>query len=225
MVFEFNEKKWKKINSFFSMDTLKIAIIYVILVALLCAVFGIVARSVQSLNVVFLDLAAGVVLFYEFFKMAFSVYTQKYKCRRKRKNRASLLGNSATRTVLNKRVKNNLIDAYSYVKMIQNGRIEYKDVKVDSYFGQSLKSLGMGYYHSEITAHIKKVKSVKVMKNSVIINGDIEVTELILKKIVLNNLPNEAEQIKDTKHCESYAIPLVFGEGTEFLESIMEIAA
>lgn len=225
MVFEFNEKKWKKINSFFSMDTLKIAIIYVILVALLCAVFGIVARSVQSLNVVFLDLAAGVVLFYEFFKMAFSVYTQKYKCRRKRKNRASLLGNSATRTVLNKRVKNNLIDAYSYVKMIQNGIIEYKDVKVDSYFGQSLKSLGMGYYHSEITAHIKKVKSVKVMKNSVIINGDIEVTELILKKIVLNNLPNEAEQIKDTKHCESYAIPLVFGEGTEFLESIMEIAA
>lgn len=225
MIFEFNEKKWKKINSFFDMDTLKIAIIYVILVALLCAVFGIVARSVQSLNVVFLDLAAGVVLFYEFFKMAFSVYTQKYKCRRKRKNRASLLGNSATRTVLNKRVKNNLIDAYSYVKMIQNGVIEYKDVKVDSYFGQSLKSLGMGYYHSEITAHIKKVKSVKVMKNSVIINGDIEVTELILKKIVLNNLPNEAEQIKDTKHCESYAIPLVFGEGTEFLESIMEIAA
>lgn len=225
MIFEFNEKKWKKINSFFDMDTLKIAIIYVILVALLCAVFGIVARSVQSLNVVFLDLAAGVVLFYEFFKMAFSVYTQKYKCRRKRKNRASLLGNSATRTVLNKRVKNNLIDAYSYVKMVKNGVIEYKDVKVDSYFGQSLKSLGMGYYHSEITAHIKKVKSVKVMKNSVIINGDIEVTELILKKIVLNNLPNEAEQIKDTKHCESYAIPLVFGEGTEFLESIMEIAA
>lgn len=225
MVFEFNEKKWKKINSFFDMDTLKIAIMYVVLTALLCVVLSITTRSVQNLNVFFLYLAAALYLFYVFFKMAFSVYAQKYKCRRKRKNRASLLGNSATRTVLNKRVKNNLIDAYSYVKMVQNGVIEYKDVKVDSYFGQSLKSLGIGYYHSEITAHIKKVKSVKVMKNSVIINGDIEVTELILKKIVLNNLPNEAEQIKDTKYCESYAIPLVFGEGTEFLESIMEIAA
>lgn len=224
MVFEFNERKWKKINSFFGMDTLKIAIMYVVLTALLCVVLSIATGSVQNLNVVFLDLAAGVVLFYVFFKMAFSVYTQKYKCRRKKKNRASLLGNSATRTVLNKRVKNNLIDAYSYVKINNKGVIEYKDVKVDSYFGQSLKSLGMGYYHSEITAHIKKVKSVKVMKNSVIINGDIEVTDLTLRKVVLNNLPNEAEEIKDTKHCESYAIPLVFGEGTDFLESITEIA-
>lgn len=225
MVFEFNEKKWKKINSFFGMDTLKIAIIYVVLVALLCAVFGIVARSVQSLNVFFLDLAAGVVLFYAFFKMAFSVYTQKYKCRRKKKNRASLLGNSATRTVLNKRVKNHMIDAYSYVKMNQKGVIEYKDVKVDSYFGQSLKSLGMGYYHNEITAHIKKVNSIKVEKNNVIINGDIEVTELTLKKVILNNLPDEAEQIKDVKHCESYAIPLVFGEGNDFVENIRKIVA
>lgn len=225
MVFEFNEKKWKKINSFFGMDTLKIAIMYVVLTALLCVVLSIATGSVQNLNVVFLDLVAGVVLFYVFFKMAYSVYTQKYKCRRKKKNRASLLGNSATRTVLNKRVKNNLIDAYSYVKINNKGLIEYKDVKVDSYFGQSLKSLVMGYYHSEITAHIKKVKSVKVMKNSVIINGDIEVTELTLRKVVLNNLPNEAEEIKDTKHCESYAIPLVFGEGTDFLESITEIAS
>lgn len=225
MVFEFNEKKWKKYNSFFSMDTLKIAIIYVVLMALLCVVFGIVAGSVQSLNVVFLDLAAGVVLFYVFFKMAFSVYTQKYKCRRKKKNRASLLGNSATRTVLNKRVKNHMIDAYSYVKINNKGVIEYKDVKVDSYFGQSLNSFGMGYYHSEITAHIKKVDSVKVEKNTVIINGDIEVTELTLKKVILNNLPNEAEEIKDTRHCESYAIPLVFGEGTELLENIREVAA
>lgn len=135
MVFEFNEKKWKKINSFFDMDTLKIAIMYVVLTALLCVVLSITTRSVQNLNVFFLYLAAVLCLFYVFFKMAFSVYTQKYKCRRKRKNRASLLGNSATRTVLNKRVKNNLIDAYSYVKMIQNGVIEYKDVKVDSYFG------------------------------------------------------------------------------------------
>ena len=64
MVFEFNEKKWKKINSFFGMDTLKIAIMYVVLTALLCVVLSIATGSVQNLNVVFLDLVAGVVLFY-----------------------------------------------------------------------------------------------------------------------------------------------------------------